>query len=103
MKIRSILAIVGACGLIVWSAAGQNSGSETVWQFAASGDSRNCGDVIMPAIAQSVRAHHASFYWHLGDFRAIYRLDEDYAEEQLAGLRKANPNKPDEILLTGLS
>src|SRR5581483_4227918 len=48
------------------------------WHFAVSGDSRNCGDVVMPAIAQGARAHGAAFYWHLGDFRAIYRFDQDY-------------------------
>src|ERR1700742_2448440 len=48
-----------------------------VWKFAVSGDSRNCGDIVMPAIADSVLKSGASFYWHLGDFRAIYDFDED--------------------------
>jgi hypothetical protein len=43
--------------------------SATTWHFAVSGDSRNCGDVVMPAIAKSVHAHEVEFYWHLGDFR----------------------------------
>lgn len=47
------------------------------WKFAVSGDSRNCGDVVMPAIAASVAKSGAAFYWHLGDFRAIYTIDED--------------------------
>src|ERR1700720_2146363 len=47
------------------------------WYFAVSGDSRNCGDVVMPAIAAGVIQSGASFYWHLGDFRAIYNFDED--------------------------
>ena len=46
-----------------------------------SGDSRNCGDVVMPAIARGAAANNASFYWHLGDFRAIYLTDQDYAQE----------------------
>jgi hypothetical protein len=50
-----------------------------VWQFAVSGDSRNCGDIVMPAIAASVLRTGAKFYWHLGDFRAIYDFDEDMA------------------------
>jgi hypothetical protein len=50
---------------------------ETEWKFASSGDSRNCGDVVMPGIAASVIEHHALFYWHLGDLRAIYDFDED--------------------------
>ncbi len=52
----------------------QNAGS---FKFAVSGDSRNCGDVVMPAIAAGVQRDAAEFYWHLGDFRAIYMFDED--------------------------
>jgi hypothetical protein len=55
--------------------------SDGTWQFAVSGDSRNCGDVVMPAIARSVLEHHVDFYWHLGDFRffgiAPDAIDED--------------------------
>ena len=52
-----------------------------LWSFAVSGDSRNCGDVVMPAIAAGVRHSGASFYWHLGDLRAIYTFDEDMQHE----------------------
>jgi hypothetical protein len=48
------------------------------WTFAASGDSRNCGDVVMPSIAAAAAKNNAAFYWHLGDLRAIYAVDEDY-------------------------
>jgi hypothetical protein len=48
-----------------------------VFKFAVSGDSRNCGDIVMPAIAAGVRKDGAQFYWHLGDYRAIYDFDED--------------------------
>src|SRR2546423_7475187 len=51
------------------------------WRFAVSGDSRNCGDVVMPAIAAGALANHAAFYWHLGDFRALYKFDEDMMRE----------------------
>jgi hypothetical protein len=61
--------------------SGSSGGS---WHFAVSGDSRNCGDIVMPAIAQGVRKDDAAFYWHLGDYRAIYMFDEDY--------RQINPN-----------
>lgn len=48
------------------------------WRFAVSGDSRNCGDVVVPAIAaQSLQQYQPAFYWHLGDLRAIYKIDED--------------------------
>jgi hypothetical protein len=51
--------------------------SDATWTFAVSGDSRNCGDVVMPGIATAVKQTGATFYWHLGDFRAIYNFDED--------------------------
>jgi hypothetical protein len=63
-------------GLICSSIFGQSQPAP-VWKFAVSGDSRNCGDVVMPAIAAGVQKSGASFYWHLGDFRAIYDFDED--------------------------
>ncbi len=47
------------------------------WNFAVSGDARNCGDVVMPTIAADVQKHHPAFYWHLGDLRATYTFDED--------------------------
>jgi len=51
------------------------------WSFAVSGDSRNCGNVVVPAIAAAVKKDGAAFFWHLGDFRAISRPDEDYVVE----------------------
>ena len=60
------------------------------WKFAVSGDSRNCGDIVMPAIASGVLASRSEFYWHLGDFRAIYTFDEDMVPPASLGL----PPKP---------
>lgn len=54
-----------------------NKTSVQTWHFAVSGDSRNCGDVVMPTIAKDVERNDARFYWHLGDLRAIYDFDED--------------------------
>ena len=31
----------------------------------------------MPAIAKLAHADNAAFYWHLGDFRALYAPDQD--------------------------
>ncbi|HEX7287668.1 MAG TPA: hypothetical protein VF532_15880 [Candidatus Angelobacter sp.] len=59
----------------------QPSAAATPWSFAVSGDSRNCGNVVMPAIAADVKNDQAAFYWHLGDLRAIYAPDEDYKAE----------------------
>jgi len=47
------------------------------WSFAVSGDSRNCGDFVMPAIAAGVKAENDAFYWHLGDFRWMSSTDQD--------------------------
>ncbi|HWU41074.1 MAG TPA: metallophosphoesterase [Candidatus Acidoferrum sp.] len=47
------------------------------WRFAVAGDSRNCGDVVMPGIAERVLQHKAVFFWHLGDFRDLSSIDED--------------------------
>ncbi len=58
--------------------AGKKQDSRGSWKFAVSGDSRNCGDIVMPGIAQGVRRDGAAFFWHLGDYRAIYTFDEDY-------------------------
>jgi hypothetical protein len=65
--------------LLICSPMFAQSPPTTVWKFAVSGDSRNCGDVVMPAIASGVLKNGASFYWHLGDFRAIFDFDEDLA------------------------
>lgn len=54
-----------------------NSGE--IWKFAISGDSRNCGDVVMPAIAADARKQGVAFYWHLGDLRWMSKIDEDIA------------------------
>jgi len=51
------------------------------WKFAVSGDSRNCGDVVMPGIAAGVRQSGAAFYWHLGDLRKISGVDEDISHQ----------------------
>src|SRR5579884_2824494 len=51
------------------------------WHFAVSGDSRNCGDVIMPTSAEGARHDQVKFYWHLGDLRAIYDFDEDILQK----------------------
>jgi len=63
--------------------AGAQSPS-TSWTFAVSGDSRNCGDFVMPAIAAKVKAGSDTFYWHLGDFRWMSAIDQDIAAMQPA-------------------
>jgi len=59
--------------------------SSSDWTFAVSGDSRNCGDFVVPAIAAKVKAEKDTFYWHLGDFRAMSGPDEDLQSMQPEG------------------
>jgi hypothetical protein len=82
-KILAALAILlgSPAGLLAQSAGSPQSPSadpaSAPWNFAVSGDSRNCGDVVMPAIAAGVAKDHAAFYLHLGDFRKLSDFDED--------------------------
>jgi hypothetical protein len=80
LQIRIVAALLAA--LCVTPLAGQTP----VWKFAVSGDSRNCGDIVMPAIAAAVVKTDSKFYWHLGDFRAIYDFDEDMVPPASLGL-----------------
>jgi len=69
----SVLALI----FILQCSGGLVAQSSRTWSFAVSGDSRNCGDIAMSGIAAGVHASGAKFYWHLGDFRAMYDFDED--------------------------
>ena len=68
--------IVFVAALVVVVSTASFSQSKS-WQFAFSGDSRNCGDIVMPAIARDMTSTKAEFYWHLGDLRAVSDYDED--------------------------
>ena len=93
-KSLCILLILGSCGAASDTLAGQRRRSRAHsarthsganWYFAVSGDSRDCGDLVMPKIAWSLannRSEPVQFYWHLGDYRAIYRPDCDIAKRQ---------------------
>jgi hypothetical protein len=98
------VAVLVAGALVAWcavcpeySAAAQSvhaaGGSDLTWHFAVSGDSRNCGDVVMPAIAAGAVARGAAFYWHLGDFRALFQMDEDIAGQTASSISKENYEK----------
>jgi hypothetical protein len=66
--------------LTLTTLATAHAGAQTAaspWTFAVSGDSRNCGNFVMPAIAARVRTEGDVFYWHLGDFRWISAPDQD--------------------------
>ena len=74
--IRGIIFVIAGAALSVQPATAQKPAGGT-WRFVVSGDSRNCGDVVMPGIAETAKKNQAAFYWHLGDLRAIYTFDED--------------------------
>src|SRR6476646_10325310 len=74
----ALLAVLFASAAMAQPSSHQQAPSD--WNFAVSGDSRNCGDVVMPSIAAGAIKNKAAFYWHLGDLRAIYGVDEDYQD-----------------------
>jgi len=77
--LRLLLCLLAVIALSASSVSSANP-SQT-WYFAVSGDSRNCGDVVMPAIAADALKHDVAFYWHLGDLRKISGPDEDFIQE----------------------
>src|SRR5258708_20319928 len=79
-RLAIILVFIVIVSLPVLSASPKDSPES--WTFAVSGDSRNCGDVVMPAISADALKHNVAFYWHLGDLRAIYGPDQDYIQEK---------------------
>src|SRR5437868_1300175 len=81
MTARSIFFVLRCvlCGVLFLPSA-KSSAQE--FKFAVSGDSRNCGDVIMPPIAAGAAKDGAQFYWHLGDLRAIYDFDQDIVDRR---------------------
>ena len=91
---RRFLGLIGGLALLCCCSLLAQHRTRGSWKFIISGDSRNCGDIVMPAIAAAVHKSGAAFYWHLGDFRAIYRLDEDMSPPTGLGLH----NKPLETL-----
>src|SRR5579864_2023998 len=83
LGIRGVLfaiALAYALGPGPQTASAQQPANET-WHFLASGDSRNCGDVVMPGIAETAKKNQAAFYWHLGDLRRTSGVDEDIAHQ----------------------
>ena len=101
--LRSLTFLSGAVALCGWIVSRPaltigTSMQDDGWRFAVSGDSRNCGDVVMPAIAQSVHERHAEFYWHLGDLRALYDFDEDMMAERHTQQLRSPELKPLQVL-----
>jgi Calcineurin-like phosphoesterase len=77
VRVAAVLLIGAACATSNAQHAPASTRNAGEWTFAVSGDSRNCGDLVMPTIAQDAARHSPAFYWHLGDFRALYKFDED--------------------------
>jgi hypothetical protein len=72
------LAPIGVFAAAFASPIAAAQSADSSWTFAVSGDSRNCGDFVMPAIAAKVKAENDAFYWHLGDFRWMSAPDQDW-------------------------
>lgn len=82
-RISALMAtIVFGCFVGQCPAAQPKQSAET-WYFAVSGDSRNCGDVVVPAIAAHALKRGVAFYWELGDLRRTSAPDEDFIEEKV--------------------
>ncbi len=73
--------VVGITLFVLASVASGQASPKVVWAFAVSGDSRDCGDLVMPKIARAIESEAdgppAELYWHLGDFRRMYDIDCD--------------------------
>src|ERR1700756_4662356 len=78
---RTLLGIALVLILPCWLDAADSRDSDS-WTFAVAGDSRNCGDVVLPAIAADAMKHNVAFYWHLGDLRKISAPDQDFVQER---------------------
>jgi hypothetical protein len=81
---RKTLCVVSILALTLAFAAqpaGAQQSANVTWRFLASGDSRNCGDVVMPGIAETARKNQVAFYWHLGDLRWTTNFDEDIVHQ----------------------
>ncbi len=96
-RVALLLILLSADGMLagcskhkVISSQGAATPLISSWNFVVAGDSRNCGDVVMPAIAEGARQNSAAFYWHLGDLRKISDSDQDF--KQLAARRNENPD-----------
>jgi len=87
LKLRISLPLFALAAMLTATSLPSIAGAQASasWTFAVSGDSRNCGDFVMPAIAAKVKAEKDAFYWHLGDFRWMSKEDEDMTAMQPAG------------------
>ncbi len=74
---RASLVLLALIGFVPAPILARAQSGEPVFTFGVSGDSRNCGDFVMPAIAAKVKAEKDAFYWHLGDFRWMSSTDQD--------------------------
>jgi len=76
-----ICLLVPMLGLFIVAPVRGQAPPQGTWYFAVSGDSRDCGDLIMPKIARSIELSRArtpvEFYWHLGDLRRMFDIDCD--------------------------
>jgi hypothetical protein len=77
LRMPRLLLVSASLVLAISPADSMGQTNHATWSFAVSGDSRNCGDFVIPAIAAKVKAENDVLYWHLGDFRWMSQPDED--------------------------
>jgi hypothetical protein len=82
-RVSLLLFTASAICLFAWLLAPRANARQAAqnWTFVVSGDARNCGDLIAPAIAETARKVNAAFYLHLGDLRSTFNFDEDMVHQ----------------------
>jgi hypothetical protein len=70
------------CALVTYQECLSAQSSDN-WSFAVSGDSRNCGDIVMPGIAEGVRADGVSAA------RPVAQRTERHEREKHHGRKRA--------------
>jgi len=82
MRLRQSFFTACFFALVLTANGEPQTSAPNAWYFAVSGDSRDCGDLIMPKIARSIednrRQTPVQFYWHLGDLRRMFDIDCDF-------------------------
>lgn len=91
LKTTASLLLIATASYVSSAGVAAAQSASSAWSFAVSGDSRNCGDFVMPAIAAKVKAESDAFYWHLGDFRWLSQPDQDLQAMQPGGAKLARP------------
>ena len=66
--VRKLAFVVALASVIILTTrqSGAQQPTNRAWHFVASGDSRNCGDVVMPGIAETAKKNQEHIFLALG-------------------------------------